>query len=92
MKEETLTNLNFAGRFISWAVCIAIGVSIAAQLTGVQLTGGDGSGNARMRFVEVLFKALFTNWATFLGGLCGVGAGEAIIRKIISNYSKEKKS
>jgi len=92
VKEETLTNLNFAGRFVSWAVCVAIGVSIAAQLTGVQLTGGGGSGSASMRFVEVLFKALFTNWATFLGGLCGVGVGEAIIRKIISNYSKGKKS
>lgn len=92
MKEETLTNLNFVGRFISWAVCVAIGVSIAAQLTGVQLTGGGGSGNARMRFVEVLFKALFTNWATVLGGLCGVGAGEAIIQKIIAHYSKGNKS
>jgi|GEM_PF-6888566 hypothetical protein len=92
MKEETLTNLNFAGRLISWAVCGVIGVAIAAQLTGVQpnLTRGGGVGLARLP--GMLISGLFTNWATFLGGLCGVGAGEAIIRKIISNYSKGKKS
>ncbi len=83
MKEDTLTNLNFAGRFISWAVCVAIGVSIAAQLTGVKpLVGGGRMG---------IFTAVFTNGATVLGGLCGVGAGEAIIQKIISHYSKGNK-
>ena len=92
MKEETLTNLNFAGRFISWAVCIALGVSIAAQLSGVQPLVASGSASPRARFIAILFSAIFTNWATVLGGLCGVGAGEAIIRAIISHYSKGNKS
>jgi hypothetical protein len=84
VKEETLTNLNFVGRFISWAVCVAIGVSIAAQLTGVKPSFGSG----RMG----IFTAIFTNWATVLGGLCGVGTGEAIIQKIISHYSRGNKA
>jgi hypothetical protein len=81
MKKDTITNM----RFLFWMVGIFVGVYLALYVSGARPQGGGGGRAA-------LFRLLFSNWTTILGGICGAAAGEAVVQAIASHYSNGNKS